>query len=151
MECEMSDFNIKALDKSIHTSNLWLEQVMENLHLKQKEDAYHLLRGALHLIRDTLPNEEAVDFANDLPLVIKGIFYDDWDFKKLSINLENKEGAIVKFKEKVGKKLDINYTEALQSVLKVLHYRMMKTIKESNKKYKKDTYIYDKLSKLIEE
>jgi uncharacterized protein (DUF2267 family) len=105
----------------------------------------------LHLIRDTLPNEEAVDFANDLPLVIKGIFYDDWDFKKLSINLENKEGAIVKFKEKVGKKLDINYTEALQSVLKVLHYRMMKTIKESNKKYKKDTYIYDKLSKLIEE
>jgi uncharacterized protein (DUF2267 family) len=45
---------------------------------KRRNQSYAALRVVLHELRDRLTVEEAADFAAQLPLLIKGIFYDGW-------------------------------------------------------------------------
>jgi uncharacterized protein (DUF2267 family) len=44
----------------------------------EQDRAYQALRGTLHALRDILRLEEAVQLAAQLPLLIKGVFYDGW-------------------------------------------------------------------------
>lgn len=41
--------------------------------------SYAVLRAVLHALRDRLTVQEAADLAAQLPLLVKGIFYDGWD------------------------------------------------------------------------
>jgi uncharacterized protein (DUF2267 family) len=37
------------------------------------------LRVVLHALRDRLPPDEAVDLSAQMPLIIKGVYFDGWD------------------------------------------------------------------------
>lgn len=41
--------------------------------------SYAALRAVLHALRDRLTVQEAADLAAQLPLLVKGIFYDNWN------------------------------------------------------------------------
>lgn len=43
-----------------------------------RQMAYHALRGVLFTLRDRLTVEEAAHFASQLPLLIRGIFYEGY-------------------------------------------------------------------------
>ena len=40
--------------------------------------AYSALLAVLHTLRDTFPIEQAIGFGNDLPVLIRGFYYDGW-------------------------------------------------------------------------
>jgi uncharacterized protein (DUF2267 family) len=70
--------NVAVFDKTIEKTNLWLDQLQAILAWKDRERAYHALRAVLHTIRDRLPPHEAVDFGAQLPMLVRGFFYDGW-------------------------------------------------------------------------
>ncbi|WP_054865097.1 DUF2267 domain-containing protein [Methanosarcina barkeri] len=72
---------VKNLENSIDLTNIWLRDILTQLKWQSKDSAYQALRGTLHAIRDRLPVEEAVDLASQLPLIIKGIYYDGWTLR----------------------------------------------------------------------
>ena len=45
---------------------------------KEPERAYHALRAVLHALRDRLTLEEAVDLAAQLPMLIRGFYFEGW-------------------------------------------------------------------------
>lgn len=49
----MPDTQIRVLDDSIHTSNEWLKELAEMLHV-ERESAYKALRGYFHTVRDCI-------------------------------------------------------------------------------------------------
>lgn len=69
---------VQALDRTIHKTNTWLSGLAEELGTDE-EVAYKAIRGYLHAIRDNLNHDEAVEFAAQLPALIRGIYYDGWD------------------------------------------------------------------------
>jgi uncharacterized protein (DUF2267 family) len=42
-----------------------------------RRQAYRVLRGFLHLLRDRLPTDEGAHLAAQLPHFLRGVFYDD--------------------------------------------------------------------------
>jgi uncharacterized protein (DUF2267 family) len=46
------------------------------------ERAERVLRSVLHALRNAMIPEEAVQFMGQLPLVLKGVFVDGWDFQQ---------------------------------------------------------------------
>ena len=43
-----------------------------------RRSAYRALRSVLHVLRDRLTPEQAVHLGAQLPLLVRGIFYDGW-------------------------------------------------------------------------
>jgi uncharacterized protein (DUF2267 family) len=56
----------------------WLNQVGDELGFDNEHAAYAALRATLHAVRDRLPVELVAHFGAELPLLIRGIYYDGW-------------------------------------------------------------------------
>lgn len=72
----MTGFDV--FDRTVQKSNLWLKELREELHLDDAHDAYLSLRTVLHALRDRLPPEETAHLASQLPMLLKGVFYEGW-------------------------------------------------------------------------
>lgn len=69
---------VQVLNNALEQGNLWMKEVMHELRYESDRDAYAALRAVLHTLRDRLTVEEAAHLAAQLPLLLKGIFYDGW-------------------------------------------------------------------------
>lgn len=74
----MSNKGLAVFDETVHTTNLWLKELMERLDLDERDDAYRALRVALHALRDRLPVNTAASLAAQLPMLVRGFYYEGW-------------------------------------------------------------------------
>lgn len=65
--------------KSIQKTNLWLKELAHDLATEDRHRAYVALRGLLHSLRDRLPLEEVVQIGAQLPMLVRGFYYEGWD------------------------------------------------------------------------
>ena len=73
----MSVTGLEVLDKSVQTTNIWLDEIMEEIG-PDRRVAWHSLRAVLHALRDRLPLDQAAHLGAQLPIVIRGLYYDQW-------------------------------------------------------------------------
>lgn len=74
----MSVTAIAPIERTVHTTNAWLEELREELSLKDRLQAYHVLRAVLHALRDRLTVAEAVDLGAQLPMLVRGLYFEGW-------------------------------------------------------------------------
>jgi uncharacterized protein (DUF2267 family) len=78
MEVFMSTTRVTVLDHTVEETNVWLKTVEEELELDDRQQAYNALRAVLHALRDRIPPEVAVKLGAQLPLLVRGIYYEGW-------------------------------------------------------------------------
>jgi uncharacterized protein (DUF2267 family) len=69
---------LAVFDTSIQDANLLLKDVEAELADCSRQEAYAALRAVLHAVRDRLPAHEAVNFAAQLPMLVRGLYYEAW-------------------------------------------------------------------------
>ena len=74
----MSESGVAALDHTVQETNIWLKAIAEELHFDDRHQAYSALRAVLHALRDRLPPEIAVHLGAQLPILVRGIYYEGW-------------------------------------------------------------------------
>ncbi len=74
----MSATGLSVFDTTVQKSNLWLRDLMEELGWEEKQKAYDALRAVLHALRDRLAVEEVAQLGAQLPMLIRGIYYEGW-------------------------------------------------------------------------
>jgi len=74
----MSVTGVTALEHSIQETNAWLKGIDEQLRFASRQDAYNALRAVLHALRDRLPDPVAAHLGAQLPILIRGIYYEGW-------------------------------------------------------------------------
>jgi uncharacterized protein (DUF2267 family) len=74
----MSVTGLDVFDTTIHKTNAWLSELMERLHCS-RHDAYIGLRATLHALRDRLPVDEVAQLGAQLPMLVRGSYYEGWD------------------------------------------------------------------------
>lgn len=68
-----------SFDSTVHTTNLWLKELSDELGCSEEHhDAYHALRAVLHALRDRLPIEEAAALGAQMPMLVRGFYYEGW-------------------------------------------------------------------------
>jgi len=77
----MSMTGLPTFDETLHLSNIWLNELMEQLDWDDKRRAYRALRAVLHALRDRLTAHEAVHLGAQLPMLIRGLYYENWHMK----------------------------------------------------------------------
>jgi uncharacterized protein (DUF2267 family) len=74
----MSTTHLPVFDTTVQESIRWLKAVMDHLHTDDRHLAYLALRGTLHALRDRLGPENAVHLAAQLPMLLRGLYYEGW-------------------------------------------------------------------------
>lgn len=69
---------VTTLDHTIQETNVWLKGVEEELELDSRQQAFNALRAMLHTLRDRLPPEVAIKLGAELPILVRGIYYEGW-------------------------------------------------------------------------
>ena len=70
---------LDTFDRTVQESNLWLKDVMERLGTEDRHHAYSTLRAVLHALRDRIGPESAAHLGAQLPMLLRGLFYEGWD------------------------------------------------------------------------
>ncbi len=79
---------ITNLENSIHKTNEWINDIDERLDWDDEKKSFHALEGTLHLLRDLMTVEEATDFGSQLPLVLRGTYFTNWNPAKTPIRID---------------------------------------------------------------
>ena len=75
----MSATGLEVFDRTLHKTHTWLKEIMETLGIEDRHRAYMALRAVLHALRDRLTVEEAAQLGAQLPMLIRGLYYEGWD------------------------------------------------------------------------
>lgn len=69
---------IDALDKSLQQTRSWIRDIAAEMGSHDRRDGYRALRAVLPALRDHLPVVEAAHLAAQLPVVLRGLFFEGW-------------------------------------------------------------------------
>ena len=73
----MSATGLEVFDKTLHMTNTWLSEIMETLG-PDRQIAWHALGAVLRAVRDRIPLGLAAHLGAQLPLLVRGTYYDRW-------------------------------------------------------------------------
>jgi uncharacterized protein (DUF2267 family) len=73
----MSTTGLEVFDKTVQTTNAWLKEIME-VTGPDRHRAYRVLSAVLHALRDRLTVDEAAQLGAQLPILVRGLYYDQW-------------------------------------------------------------------------
>ena len=74
----MQSTGLATIDHAVQTTNEWLNELMDILDWSDKNRAFRVLRITLHTIRDWLQTDESAQLAAQLPILIRGLYYEGW-------------------------------------------------------------------------
>lgn len=117
---KMTTSGFDVFDKTIHKTNSLLKHIETELGWeKHRNMSYAALRGVLHALRDRLTVQESADLAAQLPLLVKGIYYDGWNPSNIPKKV-HKDEFLEEIKKNFTFSLDRNINEIVVVVSKVL-------------------------------
>lgn len=74
----MTTTGLDAFDAALDTANGWMRELMDEMGWTDRHKAYYAFRAVLHALRDRLPVNEAVDLGAQLPMLIRGFYFEGW-------------------------------------------------------------------------
>lgn len=75
----MTQTGLDTFDRTLHQTHLWLNDVGKSDAVgPDTQRQYHALRAVLWALRDRLTVEEAFDLSSNLPLLIRGIYWENY-------------------------------------------------------------------------
>jgi uncharacterized protein (DUF2267 family) len=95
----MSTQHLEVLDSTLQKTHQWIDAIALEAHT-DRHTAYQALRAVLQTLRDRLPAEEAAHFSAQLPLLIRGVFYEGYRPAEVPLSLSKTE-----FLERVRQKI----------------------------------------------
>lgn len=69
---------VSVFEHTIEITHTWLHDLMERLGWQDKHRAYMALRAVLHALRDRLSVNDASHLAAQLPMLIRGFYYEGY-------------------------------------------------------------------------
>src|SRR5665648_105315 len=87
----MSQTGLKVFDRTVQESNEWLGELEKDLHAEDRQRAYISLRSVLQALRDRLPPPEAVHLGAQLPMLRRGVYYEDWTISGKPLKADREE------------------------------------------------------------
>ena len=112
---------IGTLDDTIQKTNAWLEELARLGSFTDQNQAYTALRAVLHGLRDRMPVGEASDLASQLPMLIRGFYYEGWK-PALAPNKERStEDFVNHVQQSLRSNTEVDPGHAVQAVLALLN------------------------------
>ncbi len=118
----MSATGLEVFDTTVQTTNIWLKEIGEQIG-PDRQRCYQALRAVLFSLRDRLDPNEAADLAAQLPMLVRGIYYEGYRPTGKPERIRSRDEFLHKVGEHLEQTRPLGADEATRAVFKVLdHY-----------------------------
>lgn len=123
----MSDTGYAAFSTTVAKTNEILGEIEAAFEWpkERRELSYHALRSVLHALRDRLPVKEASDFAAQLPMLVRGLYYENWNPAKVPIKMDRED-----FLQRVQREFVYEFSGNISEMVGVVLAALMRNITE---------------------
>ncbi|MFP4145058.1 MAG: DUF2267 domain-containing protein [Phycisphaeraceae bacterium] len=74
--------HVPVFSSTLQKTQAWLAELAERGNFQDESQAYTALRAVLHALRDRLTVEEATDLGAQLPMLVRGFYYEGYNPSK---------------------------------------------------------------------
>ena len=119
----MSSTGLEVFDETLHKTNTWLKEIAQVLG-SERQRAYQALRAVLHCLRDRLTVNEGAQLGDQLPMLVRGIYYEAWHAAGTPEKIRSREGFLAKIATHLPKTRPIDAEDAARAVFQVLEHHV---------------------------
>lgn len=119
----MAATGLEVFDKTLQTTNIWLDEITERIG-PDRHVAWHVLGAVLHVLRDRLPLELAVHLGAQLPLLVRGVYYDQWHLGVAPTRERSLDEFVARVAEGLRGMRPVKPEEAARAVFRTLAHRL---------------------------
>jgi uncharacterized protein (DUF2267 family) len=120
----MNITGLRAFDETLHVTNAWLKAVMQALDTDERNDAYAALRATLQALRDRLTVDEAAQLGAQLPMLVRGFYYEGWHPAGRPHRERSKEAFLAHVQEGLRGREHLEAEQVARAVFHVLGEQM---------------------------
>ncbi len=73
-----TETHVPVFATTLQKTHEWLQELELLASLRNQAEAYTVLRQVLHALRDRLPTNEAAQLGAELPMLIRGFYFEGW-------------------------------------------------------------------------
>jgi uncharacterized protein (DUF2267 family) len=117
----MSATGLDVFDKTLHTTNAWLAEIMETLG-PDRQIAWHVLGAVLRAVRDRIPLGLAAHLGAQLPLLVRGTYYDQWRPSEQPLNWRSLDEFLSIISAELRNLRPVDARDAARAVFQVLNH-----------------------------
>lgn len=120
----MSAQGLEVIDHSVHLTHEWINELAERLDWTSKRSALRLFRTTLHEVRDHLMPDELAQLSAQLPLLIRGMFFEGWVPKRTPSKSRSPDEFIAAVEEQMSDTEEYRGPEDIRYVFHLLNARL---------------------------
>jgi uncharacterized protein (DUF2267 family) len=121
----MAEPSVRALRNAVDRANVWVRDVSRELESGDIEEAYAVLAAVLHTLRDHLSMEEAAQLGAQLPVLIRGVYYQNWTAGPRWTSERKREQFFQRVADSLGNRAwGVSVEEGVRAVFRVLARRV---------------------------
>ena len=109
-----------SFDRTVQKSRQWLQELCKDLGWHDEHRAYLALRAVLHGLRDRLTVEEVSQLGAQLPMLIRGFYYEGWKPRKIQPRNRHKDVFLKEIWMAMGRPDDIDIEPITNAVFCLL-------------------------------
>jgi uncharacterized protein (DUF2267 family) len=111
---------MNLFDTATQHATAWVKDMMAELHTEDPHKALHALRASLQALRDRLSVDEAAQLGAQLPLVLRGIFFESWRPSGKPLRIRHKAEFLALVRDKCGPRGDVPADDMIIALFRVL-------------------------------
>lgn len=115
----MSANGLEVFDKTLQTTHIWLNEITEVIG-PDRQLAWKVLSTVLHKLRDRLPVDVAAHLGAQLPLLIRGVYYDQFQPAKQPTRCRDLDEFVAEVQEWLSDVRPVNAADAVDAVFGTL-------------------------------
>jgi uncharacterized protein (DUF2267 family) len=120
----MSATGLEVFDATVHKTNAWLKRLMDIQGWQDRHLAYIGLRATLHTLRDRLTVEEAAELGAQLPMLVRGFYYEAWDPTGKPVRERHREQFLARIARELPPGVAVEPETVARGVFRILSERV---------------------------
>jgi uncharacterized protein (DUF2267 family) len=116
----MTATGLDVFDKTLQTTNIWLDELMGEIG-PPRQGAWHALGAVLRALRDRLPIELGAHLGAQLPLLVRGLYYDQFQPARIPERLRTEEEFLSRVSDDLSGTRPVDARDAVRAVCAVLN------------------------------
>jgi len=116
--------NVSVFDKTEQKTMHWINGIAASMGSTDKQRSYTILRAVLHATRDRLIPDEAVHLGAQLPMLIRGFYYEGWHPHDKPKRYRHKAAFLAEVKKNLLNLDDVQLERAVTAVFETLESEM---------------------------
>jgi uncharacterized protein (DUF2267 family) len=111
---------VPLFDRVNQKAVVWVHDMMTALRSDDEHQALHALRAGLHALRDRLTVEAAAQLSAQLPLLVRGLFFENWDPTGKPIRIRRRADFLALVREYYAPRADLPPEDIMTALFRVL-------------------------------